>query len=557
MVRVAFFFAALASAGCSDFGRRPVVTWEGESLTLEELRREIADSPASERPALSSPRERLAFVQRVLRRSLLEAELASLPDSVTAPTAQELRDRNDVLIRRLRALVGGMGDPTEDQVKDAERLSRTKFSIRRAVFTEESAARRARVTLDDGNSFASLESNSTCVVTAVETLQGWPWPLEPILEAVRELESGATSAPVTVGGSSQLVHVLERTTTPVPLDEEALIRVREGLRKRLREEKIRELESHVREGAKLEWDEAPLRALARSIGQKTLGDQGRETDAEFWIPEEFTGDQVLLRITPSMGRPDSITVADVGSILRKQTGGRRFWKGSVEGAIRRLIDLEISRRLLLHEAHRDRLEKDWWAERELRRVESERITRVVSREVGRTLYASPSIPDSLAEVVLLAQPAFGTAPARAHVLRADFSSEFTARLEFDRIQKSGGLARYAERVLAGEIPSEAVFHKTHVTAGSLSNPALEQIVLSSPPGTLVGPIPSGTTWTVVQNISFDPARTRTPEELRREIQGNLQASQGPLAFESWVQERLSALNAKIDEVVLEELAPGA
>ncbi len=547
----------LASTSCTDLGGRPVVTFESESFDLDDLRRCYADLPAAGRPALATRPERLAFVDSVVRRRLLAAHGASLPaDSAMAESVQ--RDREDVFLRRLHAVEGGMGDWERHEVEAAASRLDLALRVRRFLFRDPADAARAFERLASGSPGESLEADSTCRALSPEELTWIPWPLDPVVEAVAVLEPGQVSKPLEVDGWTQLVRLLDRVPRGASEPRAAGALLEEAVRRRKRALAVDALDRRLREAANASFDAEALRLVAERTRDALVESGFAENEPGFAIPHFSTGETARAIVRFRGGaRQDSISIEDYLRALRRQIAGRRPARGPIEGSVRRFADQELGRRLFLAEAERRRLETDWWAARELARQEEERLVRRAARDIERSASPSSGTVDSLVTAFAAAEPGFLRQPPLARLLRADFPNEEAARAEMARIARAGGMeSRYAE-LLDGADMTRGTYSFLRLVPGGAGSPAIEAAVFGRPPGGVLGPFPFGSSWMLLECLSIEPGKERSLDDARRQLRETIRDGNRAAAGEAWVRAKRGEARVVVDEDLLDGLAPGS
>ncbi len=549
--------ACLSLAGCGEIGKPAVVSIGKESLTLEDLRRTYADLPPSARPSLATRPQRVAFVDEVVRRRLLVLHGQSLADAdSTDPVA--VREREDILLRRLQATEGGMADPTDAELEEAGARFATRFRVRRIVCVTREDAARAADLLSRGEPPSSIAAGATVLVLPVETWTWFPWPIDPLSDALLALEPGGVTAPIEGDGFVQVAQVLERTA-PLPDAEPAPnTRLAEAVRRQKRERAVLALERALREKSQARIDPAALKLLVDRTRASVLEGHRVETDLDFALPSLSPEEKSLAIATyrsPS-GSEERLLVGDYSSALERLSPARRPWRGSIDTVVRRMVDQEIGRRLLVREAERRGITEDWWAERDLRLLEEERVLRRGRRAIESSATLSDASIDSMTTLMLLAQPSILHQPARARVVRADFPSVESALQERERARTAGGLLRRFADVLEGRALSPGTYHVFRVSAGGMGSVAIDQLVFSSKPGTIEGPVQFGASWILLEVQGFESPVERPVEAVRAEIQRNLRDSRSAPAVEEWVRARREELGVRVDGELLDRLSPG-
>jgi hypothetical protein len=216
----------------------------------------------------------------------------------------------------------------------------------------------------------------------------------------------------------------------------------------------------------------------------------------------------------------------------------------------------VDRRLLLAEAKRRGIESDWWAERQLRRLEEERLLRVATRRIKDDAEISAVAIDSLAIRWLVSQPNLLQESPSARVARIDCPTKETALEERARIAAAGGTLPWYREILGGEALSSASVHFLTLARGGLASPEMEEVVFRRPPGTIQGPIPFGESWILVETLEIKPAQTRSEEDFAQQIRETYRSRQEAVLVEDWVKAKREEVGVTIHEDVVDRLSPG-
>lgn len=558
----------LASASCADVGNRQVVKIGNDVITLDELRRQSAELPPANRPSLATRADRLAFVEDVIRRRLLLDHArthvaragAALVDVASADSVADrfiAQERENILLRRLQALEGGMGDPTEAEVREAMEKCAPRFRFRRILFANLETAKQTAAQWSAENPPKPSGKNESYLLLGAEQREWSAWPIDPVVDAVAVLKPGELTSPLLIDGQAQVVQLLDRA----PRDSAKTISVStvtEGIRRRKRALAYEALENRLVEQSHVTYDANVTNLLALRIRDAIL-EGTPDNEFTFAIPEisKEEGARVLASWAARKGAPSQVTAQDVLDALRRMSPARRPMRGSLAGQVQRVAEAEVSRRLLLEEASRRVIEQDWWAERQIRRLEEERLLRLAMRRIEDEASFSEGTIDSLTSLLLTARPNLLQEATRARVVRIDCASRESALKEREVILATGGaLARYAQ-ILDGRALSAASYHFLSLTPGGVGSPELERAIFQHPAGAVQGPFLFGNTWLLFETIGLEPEHERAPEEVRAEVSQNFREGQGAAIVEAWVQGKRKEVGVTIHEDVLDHLGPGA
>jgi hypothetical protein len=559
---------ALAGASCADLGNRPAAKVGNDVITLEDLRRESAELPPANRPSLGTRAERIAFVEEVIRRRLLVdhartqvdragAALASVASADSLADRTAAHEREDILLRRLQALEGGMGDPSEAELQESMERSATRFRFRRVLFASMEAAKQASAEWAAGAELEPKGRNALYQVLPAEERDGFSWPIDPVMDAISILKPGEVSPPLWIDGQAQTVQLLARNRRDTRKDE-TVSTVAEGARRRKRALAFEALENRLLQGARPTFDAPAMSLLASRIRDAVL-DGTPENDLEFAIPEisPEEGTRVIASWSARKGATSQITIQEVVDALRRMSPARRPMRGALVGQVQRIAEAEVKRRLLLEEASRRGIEQDWWADRQLRRIEEERLLRLATRRIEDEASFSESKIDSLTTMILAARPKLLREPVRARVVRIDNATREAALEERAFILAAGGAIPRYTQILNGNAVSPASYHFLSLTPSGVSSLGFERAIFEAPAGGVHGPFLFGQIWILFETIGIEPERERTPEEVRAEVSRNFREGQGASIVEAWVQARRNEVGVTIHEDVIDHLAPGA
>ena len=536
-------------------------------ITLDELRRQSAELPPANRPSLATRADRLAFVDDVIRRRLLldHAQDHLAPPEAPAQSAMEdsaadrwiAREREDILLRRLQALEGGMGDPTDAELREAMEKSALHFRFRRVLFADLDTAKQTAAQWSSKSPPKASGKNESYLLLDQEQRAWSPWPIDAVLDAVAALEPGQVTSPLLIDGQVQVMQLLERT----PRDSAKTVSsssVTEGIRRRKRAFAFEALENRLIEQSHVTYDAEVTNFLASRIRDAIL-EGTPENEFNFAIPEisKEEGTRALAGWTARKGAASQVTAQDVVDALRRLPPARRPMRGPLAGQVQRVAEAEVSRRLLLEEASRRTIEQDWWAERQIRRLEDERLLRLAMRRIEDEASFSEGTIDSLTALLLSARPNLLQEATRARVVRIDCVSRESALKERELILGAkGALARYAQ-VLDGRALSAASYHFLSLTPGGVGSPELERAIFQHPARAVQGPFLFGQTWLLFETIALEPEHQRAQQEVRAEVSQNFRDGQGAAIVEAWVQGKRKEVGVTIHEDVLDHLGPGA
>jgi peptidyl-prolyl cis-trans isomerase C len=543
--------AGLLSASCTDFTDPAVVTIDGESLTLADLRRAYAELD-SHRPLLGTREQRAAFVENVVDRRLLQNHGRDIAAADSTVGEALERQRRAILVRRLMTLEAGEPSISPEEVEAAYARMGFRQRVERASFLSEEAARAAAAEIQAGADFAAAVERAGGLRHQRDAWVQWTTSPDPVAEAVAQLEPGALSEPVNDDPLVLLVRLLEREALALPPLEEVRTRIIAGLRVRRQAERVEALGERLRaeRGVRLHSDGVDLlvRRTSEAIGESL--DEGLESG---WaMPRLSPEDRDVVVAEWSGG--ERWTAADYRVALESTAPVQRpqlHLRREVEAACR----AGVTRELLVDEALRRELDREWWAARALARAREDHLAAVAIDRMGRDLEIDPAELDSIATVLESVQPQIFERGAIARVLWFDYPSPDVAGAEAKRLRAIGGRARLAE-VLTEDRPVPFSYHITSVGSGALDVPEISNAVFREGVGAVSGPHDLGGTWIVAECLSLEPARRLTREEVLEDVRRRLRHGDQRVV-QRWLVSRKEELRITVDEAGLDALAPGA
>jgi hypothetical protein len=547
----------VALAGCSEIGRRPVVQVGTTSFSLEDLRHIYADLPAPARPTLSTRPQRLAFADEVVRRHLLMEHGRTIAEDDTS-LAGAGRIREEVLLRRLHAIEGGMADPTDEDLNTARKHLASRYLVRRFVFVDRKQAELAAERLGRGMPADSVAADSQCRVFAPETWQWLPWPIDPLADAVSRLGPGEATAPIEGEGFVHIAQVLEVSAAPAGAPEATGSQLAEAVRRRKRQLAVDALVERLRNAANIRFHDDTMRLVVDRTRAAILAGEFAESDAGFAIPTLSNEEESLPAASyrSVSGNEETFLAGDYRRELQRASPGRRPWRGSLRLLAERAVEREIERRLLVQEAERRNLARDWWAERDLRLFEEERVLRRGRKAIESSVTIAEASIDSMTSLLVNAEPNILRQPGRARVLRVDFPTAEAAADERELALAAGGLGPRLADILDGRTLPTGVVHMFRISPGVLGSAEIDHLVFAGPPGRIEGPIRFGASWILLEVQGFESVGERSQDELRNEVRRSLHEGRSTTAVDTWVRARRDSLGVSIDEELLDRLSHG-
>ena len=546
-------FACLL-AGCSDLTDTPVVTLDERVFSAGELRDEWTRYPASLRPRLHSREERLAFVDALIDRELLVArgrELEAAGDPAFDASQFEAR-RQETIVRRLRVLEAGEGGVDSASVATAWERMRVGHRVEWVSFSSEREAQAAAQRIADAGGLAEELGRPDVRKSLGAELMFWsPYP-DPLVDEIETMGIGEVRGPIATGTEYVVAKLVSRQGVDRGSLDSSQPSIARGLRARHTAEAMDTVTRELWVEAGLEIDEDAVRRIAARTGEAILRDGSLETDARWAIPELVAGEESVA-VVRDAGGDTVLTIGEYVDTLRRRSIAARPRGNVLELAVRRFIETELERRLLVREAERRDLESDWFLQRSLRRVEHEFYTQTARAAIRSAATATPAQIDSLRTALARTRVDLLRLPDRARVLRFDLPTPEAAEQELLQIRRAGGAWTRLQEVFAGHgAPLGGTYHLTEVRASE--TPAdLESAVFRAGPGRLTGPFDLGQFTSLVYCLELEPARALTTEEANTKI-GELLGTD-PQAVEKWLRARREATRVVIDEDALDALRP--
>ncbi len=540
---------------CSEFGDSVVARVGSDRLTVRDLRLAYADAQTLSRPPLNTRRDRLSFLNQVIdHKLLLDHGRAIVAANDLVPDAAYERGRLECLVQRLLTLEGEGWRPSESDVEEAYRRMQFAYRVERLVFASEGAARAAAEDLAAGKTFDEIARRPEAHRPPDRWVTWAPWQYDALSTVAVELEVGDVSEPFFADMHDQIVRVDEKRPEEVSELEEIVSRISEGLRARHRARRAAELQDELWAAARVELVPDTIELLTERT-RTALLTENPEIEGGVWANPVLSEEERELPL--AIGEQGVLwRVKDYLEMTARSLTARGLRRGSVEAEIRQLCQREVDRRLLLAEAERRGLEKDWWARKTLDRLEEEWLVRRATADIYSHAEVQQDNVDSLISLLQATQPGLFRRREGARVIRFDLPSRESALDERERIERAGGAAARLGEVLDGDLEFEGLYHVVWIPRGALPVPDIESELFDRGPGRLVGPFQLGTQWVIAEAVLFTPAEQMTEEEMRADVLARLASSRTAARVQEWLERRREELHVRIDENALDELRPG-
>ncbi|MGQ0722003.1 MAG: hypothetical protein ACT4PE_10580 [Candidatus Eiseniibacteriota bacterium] len=529
-----------------------MVTIGGESLTLADLRRAYAELDSPDRPLLGTREQRRAFVERVVERRLLERRGEELTASDPALEAALERQRRAILVRRLMTLEAGEPEITPADVEAAYAHMGFRSRVEKMSFLTEEAALAARAAIEAGRDVDAAVEAAFGLRQRRGVWVQWSASPDPVAEAVIGLEPGALAGPVIDGPLVLLLRFLEREPVALPPLDEVRTRITSGLRVLWQAERVDALGERLRRERNVRLDPAGVDLLVRRTSEAIVESIAADLESGWAIPSLSPGEeQAVIAEWADAGR---WTAADYRNAIEATAPVQRprlHLRAEVEAACR----AAITRELLLAEALRRELDREWWAARAIEHARADHLAGMAAEQMSRDVQVDATDLDSLATMLQATQPHLFERRATARVLWFDFPAPEVAAEEGERLRARGGRARLAE-VLTDDRPVPFSYHVTTVGPGGLDIPEVSAAILRGGVGAISGPHDLGGTWIVVECLSLEAARRLTREEVLEDVRLRMRHGD-QRAVQQWLASRKEELRVTVDEARLDVLAPGA
>jgi hypothetical protein len=541
----------VALASCADFRDPPVVTIGSETWTSTDLRRAYAELDARWRTPLADRAAREAFVQRLVERRLL----AEYGDSLLAADGRAethwTTTANEILLRRLRVVVGAGELPTDAEVQEAIARMADRSRVERIQFPDAESARAARARILAGESFADVAAAGLGTLLAEQWI-AWRPNGDEVSELVASLPPGEVSEVVRAGFVDQLVRVVERAHVDEAVDESHAEAVR-GLQARRADERVKELVGTLRERAGVQIDESVVDALAAETAEAILAASATQHDASWAIPMlDATQEAAIV----AHWQGGSLSAREYVAALRLAIPAHRPCGGFLTRQVRAAVEADVDRSLLLAEAVRRGLEADRWVERAMRKGREDFEVRYALDRIAAAVPVTAAAVDSVTKFLESVPVAMLRKEERALVLRYDFSTRDAATAELARIRDAGGGWTRLQEILRGDHTFVGAVQLLSLSAQGIAEPAVAAALLDPVGASVTGPFELTGRWVIMDRLKLDPGRAMTGDEIHDDVERRIRQDRFEPARTAWIAQRRRDRAVTIDEKLLDGLSPG-
>jgi hypothetical protein len=535
---------------CADFRDPPVVTIGPETWTLTDLRRAYAELDSKWRAPLGDRAARESFVRRLIERRLLAEYGDSLLAADPPAEASWTTTASEILLKRLRIVVGAPEPPTDAEVREAIARMKARNRVERLQFPDADSARAARARILAGESFTAIAADGLGALLEEQWL-GWRPDADELSELAASLEPGVVSEVVRAGFVDQLVRVVERTHADEGASESHTEAIRE-LQARRADERVMALTVKLREQHGVHIDEHVVADLAEVTIEAIVGGSATQHDGTWAIPALDEAQQAAVVAHWQGG---SLTGRDYADALRVAIPANRPCGGFLVRQVHAAVETEVDRRLLLDEAVRRGLETDRWVDRAMRKAREEHEVRYALDRIATQVEVKPAEVDSVKTLLQSIPVPMLRMEDRALVLRYDFPTRAAAADELERIRKAGGGWNRMREILRGDHTFIGTVHVLSLSAQGVAEPAAAALL--DPFGAaLTGPFEMTGRWVVIDRLRLDPGRTMTEDEIREEIERRVRQDRFEPACAAWIAQRRRDRAVTVDERLLDALSPG-
>jgi peptidyl-prolyl cis-trans isomerase C len=233
---------------------------------------------------------------------LLAEEGARLLAADAAAASSTLgRERDAVLIRRLRVLETGSAEVDSSAAVAAFERMRVRRRVQTVSFAEEREAQAARERLDRGEPFESLRTQEISEVPERERWVAWSPQVDVVADAIADAPPGSIIGPLRTRSGWLLVRVVELAAHDPGTIDELRIQSHQGLKGRREIEATERLVERLRAEAGFRLHEAAIARLVARTAASMLAPGATEGDPDWALPKLEAGEDSL-RLAATGGR---------------------------------------------------------------------------------------------------------------------------------------------------------------------------------------------------------------------------------------------------------------
>ena len=540
----AFLLALLT--GCDELGEPVLLHVASRAYTARDLREIHAVMDAPSRPSLATREEREAFVSAIVERVLLEEYGESLVMAGKADLDAELAAaREDALIRRLRVVLAA--DAPLDSVAAANAYERMKVlhRVRSVMFATEEEAKRVRDRLRPGQGLDALPEYAR---GGAETWISWSPAPDPIAEALERHDIGDIIGPVPSRTWWRLVEVLGRRPADLEPYEKIRSRILASLRAREETLRSRELIARLLEETHARIDPDRVEWLASLTREAILRLDVTEADVDWAVPDVPGTERETVVAEWDTGR---VTAGDYVHAVERMSRGQRPRSSGMHLAIRDLVKDAVERRLLVAEAERRGLDRDWFVRQTIAADRRERLIRLAIRRIEEDA-VDPTDNESLLRALRESQPQLLRTEPRVLLLRFDLPTRELAEEEMRAVRAAGGGRERLRELLTSSRPMSGAYHLLESNASAIPEPAVRDAVFAGAIDRPLGPYEAAGAWFVLVCLEVEPPRDFDVKELAAASA----TGSGPEAVQQWIRKRREEVGVSVNRDALDEIGPG-
>jgi hypothetical protein len=542
---VALILMALLAA-CDELGEPVILNIGSRAYTARDLREIHAAMDAAARPSLATREERESFVSAVVERVLLEEYGQSLVDAGEVDLGAELAAvREDVLVRRLRVLLGTGAQLDSVTAHDAYERMRVLHRVRSVAFATEEGAARALARLQPGQGLDALPEYAR---SGGETWIAWSPSPDPIADELGRHEVGDIVGPIPSRTWWRLVELLGNRPAELEPYEKIRARILGSLRAREEATRVRDLLARRQEEEHVRIDAEKVAWLAARTLDAILRPGATEADPDWALPRLEDAERDAVVAEWDTGR---FTAGDYRRAVERMSRGQRPRTSGMELIVRDLVQDGVERWLLVAEAQRRGLAGDWFVQQALASDRTDRYVRAAIRRIENDA-VQPGDNESLIRRLRESQPQLLRTEPRARLLRLDLPTRELAEEEADAVARAGGGRARLRELLSSSDPMPGTYHLLESDASAITEPAVREAVFDGTLDRPLGPYESVGGWFVLVCLAVEPPHDLGAEELAAASLG----ASGPDAVQEWIRNRREEVGVSVNRDELDQIGPG-